>query len=85
MKQKLPDLAIRYRIFTDNSAKEDKFNFENRFAKFELKYALQQNTFHMENSIIVQKKINASIEKVWQALTDKKELPLWYFDDIKII
>lgn len=34
----------------------------------------------MENSIIVQKKINASVERVWQALTDKKELPLWYFD-----
>jgi uncharacterized protein YndB with AHSA1/START domain len=34
----------------------------------------------MENSIIIKKKINASIEKVWKALTDKNELPSWYFD-----
>lgn len=34
----------------------------------------------MQDSIIIQKKINAPVEKVWQALTDKKELPLWYFD-----
>lgn len=34
----------------------------------------------MENTITVQKKINAPIEKVWEALTDKNELPFWYFD-----
>ncbi|CAD7797192.1 hypothetical protein CHRY9390_00126 [Chryseobacterium aquaeductus] len=33
----------------------------------------------METPIVIRKKINASIEKVWKALTDKDELPLWYF------
>ncbi|WP_312994735.1 SRPBCC family protein [Chryseobacterium flavum] len=30
--------------------------------------------------ITVQYKINAPAEKVWQALTDKDEMKLWYFD-----
>lgn len=34
----------------------------------------------MENPIIVTKKINAPVEKVWKALTDKNEMPSWYFD-----
>lgn len=34
----------------------------------------------METPIIVKKKINAPIEKVWNALTDKNELQSWYFD-----
>lgn len=34
----------------------------------------------METPIVIKKKINASIGKVWIALTDKNELPLWYFD-----
>lgn len=34
----------------------------------------------MENSIIIKKKINAPIERVLKALTDKNELPSWYFD-----
>lgn len=34
----------------------------------------------MENSIMIKKKINAPIEKVWKALTDKNEFASWYFD-----
>lgn len=34
----------------------------------------------METSIVIKKKINSSIEKVWHALTDTNELHSWYFD-----
>lgn len=34
----------------------------------------------MESPIIVTKKINAPIEKVWKALTDKNEMQSWYFN-----
>jgi uncharacterized protein YndB with AHSA1/START domain len=32
------------------------------------------------NPIVVEDTINAPIEKVWQALTDKEQMKLWYFD-----
>lgn len=34
----------------------------------------------MNTPITVQYKINAPIEKVWKALTDKNEMKSWYFD-----
>ncbi|MDP9961794.1 SRPBCC family protein [Chryseobacterium lathyri] len=34
----------------------------------------------MNTPITVQYKINAPVEKVWNALTDKKEMKSWYFD-----
>jgi uncharacterized protein YndB with AHSA1/START domain len=34
----------------------------------------------MSNPIIVEYKVNAPIEQVWKALTDKNEMKLWYFD-----
>ncbi|MFC3158272.1 Uncharacterized conserved protein YndB, AHSA1/START domain [Chryseobacterium arachidis] len=34
----------------------------------------------MSNPIIVEHKVNAPIDKVWQALTDKNEMRIWYFD-----
>lgn len=34
----------------------------------------------MATPISIKKKINAPIEKVWQALTDKNEMQSWYFD-----
>ncbi|AZA84291.1 SRPBCC domain-containing protein [Chryseobacterium lactis] len=34
----------------------------------------------MSLPIIVQYKINAPVEKVWRALTDKNEMKSWYFD-----
>lgn len=34
----------------------------------------------MDTPIIVQYKINAPIDKVWKALTDKNEMKTWYFD-----
>jgi uncharacterized protein YndB with AHSA1/START domain len=34
----------------------------------------------MNTSITVQYKINAPVEKVWKALTDKDEMKSWYFD-----
>ncbi|MGK6340611.1 SRPBCC family protein [Chryseobacterium sp. DT-3] len=34
----------------------------------------------MNTPITVQYKINAPAEKVWKALTDKKEMKFWYFD-----
>ncbi|GAB0156855.1 SRPBCC domain-containing protein [Chryseobacterium sp. Alg-005] len=34
----------------------------------------------MSVPIIVEYKVNAPIEKVWKALTDKKEMQSWYFD-----
>ncbi len=34
----------------------------------------------MEDILIVKQKLNASIEKVWDALTDKKAMKKWYFD-----
>lgn len=34
----------------------------------------------MATPIIIKKKINAPIEKVWRALTDKNEMQSWYFD-----
>ncbi len=34
----------------------------------------------MSTPITVQYKINASVEKVWKALTDKYEMKSWYFD-----
>ncbi|WP_160137548.1 SRPBCC family protein [Chryseobacterium sp. c4a] len=34
----------------------------------------------MNTPIIVQYKINAPVEKVWKALTDKNEMKSWYFD-----
>lgn len=38
-----------------------------------------KNTVMHEN-IIVKHKINASVEKVWNALTDRSQLKDWYFD-----
>lgn len=32
------------------------------------------------NPIVVEKTINAPIEKVWSALTDKDQMKVWYFD-----
>ncbi|REC80022.1 SRPBCC domain-containing protein [Chryseobacterium elymi] len=34
----------------------------------------------MNTPITVQYKINVPAEKVWKALTDKKEMKFWYFD-----
>lgn len=34
----------------------------------------------MNTPIIIQYKINAPIDKVWKALTDKNEMKSWYFD-----
>jgi uncharacterized protein YndB with AHSA1/START domain len=34
----------------------------------------------MSNPIIVEYKVNAPIERVWKALTDKTEMRSWYFD-----
>ena len=34
----------------------------------------------MSNPIIVEYKVNAPVEQVWKALTDKNEMQLWYFD-----
>ncbi len=34
----------------------------------------------MKTPIVITKKIKAPIEKVWKALTDKNEIPSWYFD-----
>ncbi|WP_370899284.1 SRPBCC family protein [Chryseobacterium gossypii] len=34
----------------------------------------------MSTPIIVQYKVNAPVEKVWNALTDKDEMRSWYFD-----
>lgn len=34
----------------------------------------------MDEPIIVECQINAPIEKVWKALTDKEEMKIWYFD-----
>lgn len=34
----------------------------------------------MNTPIIIQFKIDAPIEKVWKALTDKNEMKSWYFD-----
>lgn len=34
----------------------------------------------MDTPIFIQCKINAPIEKVWKALTDKHEMTVWYFD-----
>ena len=35
----------------------------------------------MENKIIIIERLfNASIQKVWNALTDKNEMKIWYFD-----
>jgi len=34
----------------------------------------------MKTPIIVTKKINAPLEKVWKALTDRNEMHSWYFD-----
>lgn len=34
----------------------------------------------MNTPITVQYKINAPVEKIWKALTDKTEMKLWYFD-----
>lgn len=34
----------------------------------------------MSTPIIVQYKINAPVETIWKALTDKNEMKLWYFD-----
>jgi uncharacterized protein YndB with AHSA1/START domain len=34
----------------------------------------------MSIPIIVQYKVNAPVEKVWKALTDKNEMKSWYFD-----
>lgn len=30
--------------------------------------------------VVVQKTLNASAEKVWQALTDRDQMAIWYFD-----
>jgi uncharacterized protein YndB with AHSA1/START domain len=30
--------------------------------------------------IVVEKTVNASVEKVWKALTDKEQMKQWYFD-----
>jgi uncharacterized protein YndB with AHSA1/START domain len=34
----------------------------------------------MSNPIIVEYKVNAPVEQVWKALTDKNEMQSWYFD-----
>ncbi|MCY0976618.1 SRPBCC domain-containing protein [Chryseobacterium wangxinyae] len=34
----------------------------------------------MKTPIVITKKIKAPIEKVWKALTDKNEIPSWYFN-----
>ncbi|REC50349.1 SRPBCC family protein [Chryseobacterium pennipullorum] len=34
----------------------------------------------MDTPIIVQHKIDAPIEKIWEALTDKNKMKSWYFD-----
>ncbi|PWN72077.1 SRPBCC domain-containing protein [Chryseobacterium phosphatilyticum] len=34
----------------------------------------------MDTPVTVQYKINAPIDKVWEALTDKNEMKSWYFD-----
>jgi uncharacterized protein YndB with AHSA1/START domain len=33
-----------------------------------------------KNPIVVEETINASVEKVWQALTNKDQMKEWYFD-----
>ena len=33
-----------------------------------------------DNNVVVKKLLNASPEKVWNALTDKNEMKKWYFD-----
>ena len=35
-----------------------------------------------EAPVIVEDSFNASIEKVWKAITDLNEMKLWYFDNI---
>lgn len=34
----------------------------------------------MNDPIIIEYKVNAPVEKIWNALTDKEELKSWYFD-----
>lgn len=34
----------------------------------------------MHDNVIVKQRINAPVEKVWNALTDKTEMKNWYFD-----
>ena len=33
-----------------------------------------------DNPIVVERTFQVSIEKLWKAITDKKEMKLWYFD-----
>lgn len=39
----------------------------------------------MSNPLIIEKLVNAPVQKVWQALTDKDQMKQWYFvlDDFK--
>jgi len=30
--------------------------------------------------LIIERSYNASVEKVWQAITDKEQMKQWYFD-----
>ena len=34
----------------------------------------------MHENVVVKKELNAPVEKVWQALTDKAQMNKWYFD-----
>ena len=34
----------------------------------------------MHENIIVKQKLNATVEKVWDAITDKENMKKWYFD-----
>ncbi|WP_297984329.1 SRPBCC domain-containing protein [uncultured Chryseobacterium sp.] len=34
----------------------------------------------MHDNVVVKQRVNAPVEKVWNALTDKSEMKNWYFD-----
>ncbi len=34
----------------------------------------------MHDNVVVKQRINASVEKVWSAITDKAQMKQWYFD-----
>jgi uncharacterized protein YndB with AHSA1/START domain len=34
----------------------------------------------MHNNVIIKQRVNATVEKVWKALTDQAQMKEWYFD-----
>ena len=67
---------------------ESKEQFEQVVKTFKADEGLKQNIARLENyisnkkdgSFKIQRTINARVEKVWLALTDKKAMKEWYFD-----